>query len=99
MPFWVTSAIGNCGIGASGSRELAAGPSPRCASACVEKPFGMLYIPKKRRPQIVFILKKKPAYEIADLNELGLAEAERRFHAGTMSQRRYMIYRLFWDWG
>jgi len=39
------------------------------------------------------------ADEIAFFGECGLDDAERRYCAGTLSERCYMIYCLFWDWG
>jgi hypothetical protein len=44
-------------------------------------------------------LLKRLADEIAHLSDCGMADAERRYFAGTLSQRHYMIYRLFWTWG
>ncbi len=42
---------------------------------------------------------KRLADEIAALGQCSLADAESRYYAGTLSQRRYMIYCLFWEWG
>ena len=42
---------------------------------------------------------KRLAEEIAYLRECSLDEAERRYHTGTLSERCYMIYCLFWTWG
>jgi hypothetical protein len=44
-------------------------------------------------------LLKRLADEIADLGECGLDEAERRYYAGTLNERRFRIYCVFWDWG
>ena len=42
---------------------------------------------------------KRLADEIANLGECSLADAEQRYYGGTLSERRYMIYCLFWTWG
>lgn len=42
---------------------------------------------------------KRLAEEIAYLGECGLDEAERRYYAGTLGRRHFMIYSLFWTWG
>lgn len=42
---------------------------------------------------------KRLAEEIAHLAECSLDDAERRYHAGRLSKRHFMIYCLFWTWG
>jgi hypothetical protein len=43
---------------------------------------------------------KRLADEIAYLGGCSLvADTERRYYGGTLSERRYMIYCLFWTWG
>jgi hypothetical protein len=42
---------------------------------------------------------KRLADEIRCLAECSLDDAERRYYAGTLSERHFMIYCLFWDWG
>jgi hypothetical protein len=42
---------------------------------------------------------KRLADAIAYLSECSLDEAERHYHAGTLSKRHFMIYCLFWTWG
>ena len=56
-------------------------------------------IERKRVPQPMEKILKRLADEIAGLGERSLADAESRYHAGALGQRRYMIYCLFWDWG
>ncbi len=41
---------------------------------------------------------KRLAEEIVYLGECSLDDAERRYHAGTLSKRHFMIYCLFWTW-
>jgi hypothetical protein len=42
---------------------------------------------------------KRLADEIAYLGGCSLNDAERRYYGGTLSERCYMIYCLFWTWG
>ncbi len=42
---------------------------------------------------------KRLAAEIAYLGECSLDDAERRHYAGTLSERHFIIYCLFWTWG
>lgn len=42
---------------------------------------------------------KRLADEIRHLAQCSLDDAERRYYAGTLSERHFMIYCLFWTWG
>lgn len=43
-------------------------------------------------------LLKRLADEIAHLSDCGMADAERSYYAGTLSERHFMIFSVFWTW-